>query len=579
MPTPQRTGQVVFTNKARCRDCYRCVRVCPVKAVRMEAGQAFVDEDRCLSCGTCIRECPQQAKSFRNDIDRAARLLASGALVAASIAPSFASLFRDWERSRLPSALRTLGFRYVGETAIGAYHVAQRTAEILQAEPGESHIGTACPAVVNYVERYAPDLVDRLVPLVSPMLAHARHIKDKLGPETKVVFIGPCVAKKAEADRPEHAGLVDCVLTFRELAEWLEQEGIALSSLEESSFDEEPEGEARYFPLVGGAVRTACLNSDLLASDIAGASGFEEVREALESLRHAGAPALLEPLFCSLGCVNGPAVECDRSLYERRAGVLEFARTRRGRTPEADAVHAGLDTAFLARSIGPQEEVTEEQIRHVLELTGKARVEDQLNCGACGYASCREKAVAVLRGMAEPEMCLPHIRRLAERRTDRIIETSPNGIVILDDHLNIISMNPAFRRLFMCSEGVSGKRISYLMDPESFERLASGKEELIEAVVRHDRYNLICHQVMYPLREDRQYVGIFVNITNSRDNQAKLELLRAETIRQAEELLDHQIKMAQSIARLLGESTARGEELVEKLLGFTRDEQQRERQP
>jgi iron only hydrogenase large subunit-like protein/uncharacterized Fe-S cluster-containing protein len=575
MPTPQRAGQVVFTNKARCRDCYRCVRVCPVKAVRMEQGQAFVEESRCITCGTCIRECPQQAKSFRSDLEVASRLLASGAPVAASIAPSFAGVFRGWERDRLASALRTLGFRYVGETAIGAYHVAARTAEIVAAEPDRPHIGTACPAVVNYVERYAPDLVDLLVPVVSPMIAHARHIKEKLGPTSKVIFIGPCVAKKAEAERPEHAGLVDCVLTFRELAEWFEREGIRFSALEASRFDEEPEGEARHFALVGGAVRTASLDTDMLAPPVTGASGVEEMRAALESLRHDIQPVLLEALFCPLGCVNGPAAGAEGNIYERRKEVLLFARSHPGRAPQT-ADHSNLTVGFHALPVESEQEITEEQIRRVLELTGKARPEDQLNCGACGYGSCREKAVAVIRGMAEPEMCLPYIRRMAERRTDRIIETSPNGIVTLDEHLTILSMNPAFRRLFMCSEAVAGKRISYLMDPEPFERLASGDEDLVEMTVKHDRYNLVCHQVLYPLREDRQYVGIFVNITSSRDNQAKLELLRAETIRQAEELLQHQIKMAQNIAKLLGESTARGEELVDKLFRLTEDEQRQE---
>ncbi len=567
--SPHRPGQVVFTNKARCRDCYRCVRVCPVKAIRMHKEQAFVVPERCISCGTCIRECPQGAKSFRNDVEHAARLIASKQIVSASVAPSFAAVFSDWEQKRLASALRKLGFSYVAETAVGAYHVAKKTADIIHNRPNRSHICTACPAVVRYVERYQPDLVDLLVPVVSPMLAHARHLKERLGLETKVVFIGPCVAKKAEAEDPQNEGFVDCVITFTELVEWLKRESISMASLEESAFDETPEGDARFFPLVGGSVRTAAMSTDLLAQNVVSVSGFSEVQEALAGIRGASA-VVVEPLFCPQGCINGPAVAVESNVYQRRKDVLDYAGQNQGQPPANDEDYSHLITRFNPQAIDG--EVAEEEIRRILEKTGKTRPEDQLNCGACGYSTCRDKAKAVVRGMAEVEMCIPYMKRLAEQRTDRIIETSPNGIVILDERLNIIHMNPAFRRFFMCSEAVCGKRISYLMDPDPFEKLASGSETSIELVVKHERYNLIAHQILYPLREEKQYVGIFVNITHSQASQEKLTQLRAQTILQARELMEHQISMAQQIGKFLGESTARGEALVENLMRLAGDE-------
>ncbi|MCE5200447.1 4Fe-4S dicluster domain-containing protein, partial [bacterium] len=572
MPNEPQTSQVVYTNKAHCRDCYRCLRVCPVKAIRMENGQAYVVPERCISCGTCIRECPQGAKQFRNDIDRAVRLIASGATVAASIAPSFVAIFSEPERKRLASALRKLGFAYVGETAIGAYHVAAETAKIVNSQPDRSHLCTACPAVVSYVERYEPDKVDLLVPVVSPMLAHAKHIKDKLGRGTKVVFIGPCIAKKAEASRSENAGMVDCVLTFTELVEWLEREGINLQMCEESHFDEVPEGDARFFPVVGGSMRTASLHTDLLAAGAVSVSGFNEVKEALMGSGSDGAPTIVEPLFCSQGCVNGPAAPGKGSLYERRREVLDYASANKGIDPEPESAPADLKTRFRPTEAQDTSDISEEMIREVLEKTGKSAPENQLNCGACGYASCRDKAIAVIQGMAELEMCIPYMRRLAEQRTDRIIETSPNGIVILDDRLNIISMNPAFRNFFMCSEAVCGRPISYLMDPHPFEQLAAGKTDRLEAVVRHERYNLMCHQIMYALREEKQYVGILVNITKSRAHKEKLDHLRSQTVAQARELLDHQVHIAQTIAKFVGESTAQGEALLDKLIVLAGDE-------
>ncbi|HHX39245.1 MAG TPA: 4Fe-4S dicluster domain-containing protein [Armatimonadetes bacterium] len=559
-------GQVVYTNKAHCRDCYRCLRVCPVKAIGMEDGQAYVVAERCISCGTCIRECPQGAKAFRNDVDQAARLIASGVPVGVSIAPSFASAFTEWERKCLPSALRRLGFAYVGETAIGAYYTAVRTRDIVEARPNSSHITTACPVVVNYIERYRPDLLPLMIPVVSPMLAHARRIKERLGNRSRVVFIGPCVAKKAEAERPENAGVVDCVLTFTELEEWFEREGVQLAQCEESHFDEEPEGDSRYFPLVGGILRTARMETDVLAPRIISASGFDELRESLEVLKPGGPPMIIEPLFCHQGCINGPVMPKRANAYTSRQVILSYAASARGRTPQPYTDTHGLDTRFTAQPVLDAEGVSEEQIRAILEQTGKASPENQLNCGACGYATCRDKAIAVVRGLAEPGMCIPYMRRLAEQRTDRIIETSPNGIVILDEHLRILSMNPAFRRYFMCSEAVCGRPISYLMDAEPFEQLATGKTDLIETTVKHARHNLVCHQIQYALREERQYVGIFVNITRTQADREKLDRLRTQTVAQAQQLLQHQVEMAQTIAGFLGESTAQSETLLERLM-------------
>lgn len=559
---PAPPASIVYTNKARCRDCYRCVRVCPVKAIRMQEGQAFDVAETCLSCGTCIRECPQGAKSFRRDLDRVVALVAQPGPVAVSLAPSFAALYSEWERRRLPSALRRLGFTFVAETAVGAYHVAQATAAHVAAHPDRAHIVSACPAVVRYVEVHLPAVAGALVPVVSPMAAHGRHLKARLGPGTRTVFVGPCVAKKMEAERSGVREWVDAVLTFVELQEWLQRAGVELGSCEESGFDETPGGAARVFPLVGGSLRTSAMDTDVLAPRVISVSGFEEMHEALQGIE-AGERVVLEPLFCRQGCINGPAMPGETNVFQRRTALLDYARTAGGGA--VPAAPASLAAQFEPEGHAQGGMPAEADILRELERTGKAQPDDQLNCGTCGYASCRDKAIAVLRGMAETEMCLPFMRRRAEQRTDRIIETSPNGIVILDDRLSIISMNPAFRRCFMCSEAVSGKRISYLMDPHMFEQLASGEHDMVEDVVRHDKYNLVCHQIAYALREERQYVGIFVNITHSRASQEQLTDLRARTLVQAQQLLEHQLSMARKITEFLGESAAQGEVLVDHL--------------
>ena len=569
----QSRNQVVFTNRARCRDCYRCIRVCPVEAIGIRDGQAYVDERRCISCGTCIRECPQQAKSYRKDLAEAIELVRDGR-VAVSLAPSFACLFEQWQIRRIPSALRKLGFAYVAETASGADWVAHQTADYVRQHPNQLSIATACPALVQYVVRYRPEVRDNLVPVVSPMLAHARALKDKLGAEIRVVFIGPCVAKKAEAQAdPDRT--VDAVLTFNELFEWFQIAQINLADFEESAFDEHPAKTARLFPLEGGSLKTAELPADYCQTQTVMVSGFEPICDVLDSTAAMQGGCLVEPLFCSQGCINGPVIGCDKPLFERKRAIIQYL----GASDEGIQVSSPvvLTQTFDGDSLG-DEAITEEQIRHVLEKTGKQNPEDQLNCGACGYSTCRRQAMAVLRKMAEPEMCVSYVRRMAERRTDRIIETSPNGILILDEHLMIVNMNSSFKRLFMCTDSVCGKTVSYLMDPEPFEKVASARQELYEATIQHEKYGLFCHEIIYAMRPEGQIVGIFVNLTRAVKNKRKYDQLQTQTLQQARNLLRHQVDMAGKIAEYLGQSTAESEKLLVNLMQIAQDNPAQDKQ-
>jgi iron only hydrogenase large subunit-like protein/uncharacterized Fe-S cluster-containing protein len=534
----------------------------------MADGQAAVDAGRCIACGACIRECPQQAKTYRRDIDAAQALLDSGAVTAASLAPSFPAEFPGWQRARVAAALRKLGFAHVSEAAIGAWHCAKASAAALKA--GEASVCTACPAVVNYVEKYRPELADRLVPVASPMVLHARHLKEKLGAAAKVVFIGPCVAKKTEAARAG-ARAVDVVLTFGELREWLTRKGIDLAACEESGFDELPGGAARLFPLSGGLLKTAALDTDPASPVYLMAAGPGQVKEALAAAA-GGLEAALEPLFCKDGCLGGPGYGEPRNVFERRAEIVRYNSSAAPgpETPEP----ADLAASYGQLAPVPRPAFTEEQIEAVFAETGKMDKEQRLNCGACGYDSCRDKAIAVLQGMAVPEMCIPLMRRMAEQRTDRIITTSPNGIVLLNSRLEILGMNPAFRQMFSCTDELIGRPVSYLMDPEPFEKVASGAAEQLNSVVRYENYGLVCRQIIYALPQEKQVVCILVGVEDSRNASARAEHLRNKTLAQAQELLEHQVSMAQEIAKYLGESTARGEELVRKIMELSETDEQ-----
>jgi iron only hydrogenase large subunit-like protein len=532
----------------------------------MQNGQAYVDETRCIACGTCIRECPQQAKTFRYDINTAQKLIESGAFVSVSIAPSFAAVFSGWQLMRLPSALRALGFRYVGQTSHGAYQVSAHTSKVIAGDGSRPYVATACPALVNYIEKYQQDLVDNLLPILSPMAVHGRMLKERFGKDSKVIFIGPCVAKKTEVYRTDVAEAIDCVLTFKELMVWLEQKGIDLSTCEESNFDEKPVRFAQLYPLPGGLIKTAGLEDDGLDMKLVRVDGFHNVKEIFHDIPKESSYTLIEPLFCSQGCINGPGINTEKNVFERRKDIIEYNRGIAGNDVLPDLHDKEIVRASYRKEPRIGKNVEEEEIQQILERTGKSDPQQQLNCGACGYESCREKAIAVAQGMAEPEMCIPFMRRLAERRTDQLFNTTPNGILIMDMELNIMSISPTFKKFFSCSDAILGRHISYLMDPAPFEKLITGAAESLDITVFHRPYNLLCRELLYILKQERQIVGIFINITSQEEQVKKLRDMKSQTVAQAHELLEHQIKMAQQMAQFLGESTARGEELVRKLM-------------
>ncbi len=563
-------GQIIYTNTARCRDCYRCLRVCPVNAIKVKDGQASVDGEKCIQCGTCIRECPQKAKTYRNDIEKVKSLIRDNAEVAVSIAPTFISLYNEWEVKRIPSLFRRLGFSYVSFTSYGAYYVAEKTKELLH-QSYDSLFASACPAFINYIEKYKNDKIKNLANVVSPMIAHSKILHEKLGKQTKVVFVGPCIAKKGEAERKEYYGDIDAVITFDELFEWIEKEGINLNALEESLPDDLPKGFSGYFPLPGGLLKTASLSTDLFSENLISVSGIEEIIEIIDEKYIDSGDYFIEPLICKSGCINGPGLKCGLSLNERKKNLYKNSMFLSERGENEEIISLDFKTSFSNNLQIPEITFSEAEINSGLEETGKGRIEDQLNCGACGYKSCREKVIANLQGMAEVEMCLPYMRKKAEQRTDKIIESTPNGIIIINDKLEIIHVNPAFKRMFMCNNAVIGKSVSYLIDPEPFIQLRKSLEDKSETVTRYENYNLDCQTILYKMPDVNQYVGIFIDITKHLADNEKLDEMKKQTIMQAQQLIEHQVEMAQRIAKFLGESTAKSEELVENILKLSED--------
>ncbi len=404
----------VRTIRERCRVCYTCVRECPAKAIRIAEGQAEVMPERCIGCGNCVRVCSQRAKQVASSIERVEQLLASGVRVAACVAPSFPAEFADIDYRQFVGMVRTLGFRDVNEVAFGADLVADRYHKLLAGTSGKRFIGTTCPAVVAYVERYHPSLVSSLSPIVSPMVATARALRRLHGSDLRIVFIGPCIAKKGEIASPGLSGEIDAALTFVELREMFASHGIAPDAVAPGDFDPPHPGAGALFPISRGMLQAARISEDLMIGEVVSAEGRTDFVEAIREFEAGDLDARLLEVLCCNGCIMGPGMQCQTPLFSRRSRVSHYVR-RRMTGADWKAWHDNMDRLAdldLSRPFTPDDRrigvPSEGEISLIMAEMGKLTAEDELNCGACGYETCRKHAIAIYEGLAECEMCLPY---------------------------------------------------------------------------------------------------------------------------------------------------------------------------
>ncbi len=409
---------LVTTIKERCRRCYACVRECPAEAIRIVDGQASVIPSRCIGCANCFRVCSQNAKQAFGEVDRTFDLLASGDTVTAIVAPSFPAEFTDLHEGQLVTMMRELGFAAVHEVAFGADLVARGFAELLQADDDGRYIATPCPAVVSFVRKYHPDLVPSLAPIVSPMVAMSRVLHDPAmhGPDAKVVFVGPCIAKKGEAASADILFEIDAVLTFTELRQMFAERDIAPRESVDDAFDPPRGSLGSLFPLARGLLQAANLPEDLMTGEIIAADGMESFVEAVDDFEHGESEVRLLDILACEGCIAGVGFSNDDPLYRRRAQISRHTKHRtngfdHGLWERNMETFAGID---LSRTYTPQDErflvePSESEVVEILRRMNKTSPQDELNCGACGYGTCRRHAVAVYQGIAEETMCLQFV--------------------------------------------------------------------------------------------------------------------------------------------------------------------------
>ena len=412
---PTTKKHLVSTIKERCRVCYTCVRECPAKAIKISNGQADIIPERCIGCGNCVKVCSQNAKVFRKEIDEVRLMISSGQACAAIIAPSFPAEFSEIKNHRLlVSLIRNLGFRYVSEVAFGADLVAEEYKKLMQAGNYPPVISSDCPAIVSYIEHYHPDLVDSLAHVVSPMVAMSKAMRSRYGNDLKIVFIGPCIAKKDESDQ------VDAALTFRELREMLGQAGIKPADVTPTEFDPPLGGKGAIFPVSRGLLNTVGVKEDIFESDVIVAEGRINFQEAIKEFESGQIAQEHLELLCCEGCIMGPGMSpypffsASSRRYRKQASVSDYVINK---LENLDLVQwekdieefSGLDLfhEFRKRDIRVAKPA-EDEINAVLQKMGKFDPKDHLDCGACGYDSCRDHAIAIIRGLAEHEMCLPY---------------------------------------------------------------------------------------------------------------------------------------------------------------------------
>lgn len=556
--------------KVYCKDCYKCLRECPVKAIDVKGHRAEIIEDRCILCGHCTQACPQNAKVVHSEIDEVRRLLASSDRVVASVAPSFVANFGLDGFGIMKLALAKLGFADAEETAVGAQIVTQEYARLLATGEFTNFITSACPAACRMIQEYYPKALKYLAPVDSPMVAHAKLLK-RQWPDAKIVFIGPCIAKKREA---EECQFIDNVLTFEDVVQLFDERNIRLDAITDVSLSPKcgAPNLAKEYPIPHGIINSFPVLPE--GYEYIAVDGPKKCVEALQNIEHLE-HVVLEINLCEDACVNGPC-----SLVKEGGAIRATADVRRYVSREkqqmlgaqsADKPEVSLVAAH-PRIRSHSQVATEHDIEAILRRTGKFKPEDELNCGSCGYATCREKAWAVYNGYADIEICLPYMRQRAESMSYEIIHGSPEGIVVLDSDIKIMDINAKARELLgIDAVSVVGLPLADFIQAVDFymawenNRNADVRQMF---VLKTTKYVDISINV---LRDHNILYASIIDVTDRVSYDKQLDAVKDETIATTDAVIKKQMRVAQEIASLLGETTAETKVALLKLKKMLRE--------
>lgn len=549
--------------KSNCKNCYKCIRHCPVKAIRFSGNQAHIIGDECILCGHCFVVCPQNAKEIVNETEKV-RVLLQSYPVYVSLAPSFIANYEGVGINAMRTALKKLGFADVEETALGATVVKNEYDRLLREEKRDIVISSCCHSVNLLIQKYFPKELPYLADVLSPMQAHCADLKRR-HPGAKTVFIGPCVAKKDEA--AHYDGIVDAVLTYEELTEWLNHEGVVL----EKEMDSQQESRARFFPTTGGILKT--MNLDAPGYRYMAIDGIENCISALKDIENGNIHhAFIEMSSCVGSCVGGPVMEkYHPSPVREYIAVAEYAGDKDFVVAQPDSHELRKHFSLIERE---NKMPSEAEINAALRQMGKLSKRDELNCGSCGYNTCREKAIAICQGKAEASMCLPYLQKKAEGFSDRIVNNTPNGIIVLNDSLEVQQINEAAMDIMniRSSSDVLGEQVVRIMDPSVFYEVQKKRFNIHNRRVYLAEYKRYVELTVVYDTDNHLFIGIMRDITDEEREREKKENISKQTIETADKVVDKQMRIVQEIASLLGETAAETKIALTKLKESIKDE-------
>ena len=550
--------------KSNCKNCYKCIRHCPVKAIRFSGNQAHIIGNECILCGHCFVVCPQNAKEIVDSTEKVRVLIQSGDPVIVSLAPSFVANYDGVGIEAMRKALQKLGFADVEETAIGATIVKTEYERMLREEEHDIIITSCCHSINLLIQKYFPAELPYLADVMSPMQAHCVDIKKRI-PNAKTVFIGPCVAKKDEAEYYE--GPVDAVLTFEELTNWLKAEHITL----DKELDNTPESRARFFPTTGGILKTMAQNAPgytYMALD-----GVENCITALKDIENGKIhKCFIEMSACVGSCIGGPVMEkYHRSPVHDYMSVAQYAGTRDFDVAQPDALTLKKNFTVIDHKLM---QPAEYEIAAVLRQMGKFKPSDELNCGSCGYNSCREKAIAICQGKAEISMCLPFLKDKAESFSDTIVRNTPNGLIVLNENLEVQQINAAARKIMniRSESDVLGEQVIRILDPAVFVSVRNSGRSVRDQKVYLAEYKKYVEQTVVFDPDSRMLVGIMRDITDEEAERERKTRINQQTVEVADTVVEKQMRIVQEIASLLGETAAETKIALTKLKESIGDE-------
>ena len=550
--------------KSNCKNCYKCIRHCPVKAIRFSGNQAHIIGNECILCGQCFVVCPQNAKQIIDETEKVKVFLQSGDPVIVSLAPSFVANYDGVGIQAMRDALKKLGFFDVEETAIGATMVKREYERMLAEEERDIVITSCCHSVNLLIQKYFPAMLEYLADVLSPMQAHCVDIKKRY-PNAKTVFIGPCVAKKDEAEYYE--GIVDAVLTFEELTQWLNKAGIAI----EEKTDAQEESRARFFPTTGGVLKT-------MAQDIGGytylaVDGVENCIAALQDIEGGKIKkCFIEMSACAGSCIGGPVMEkYHRSPIKDYVSVSNFAGRKDFAVEQLSAAQLKKQFTYIEHKLLMP---SEEEIENVLRQMGKMQKSDELNCGSCGYNSCREKAIAICQGKAEISMCLPFLKDKAESFSDAIVKNSPDGFIVLNENFEVQQINKAALKLMNLryESDVLGEPVVRVLDPKIFLQVQETGRGVRGKKLYLAEYKRYVEMTVVHDKDSRAFITILRDITDKETEREKKENIQNKTIEVADKVVEKQMRIVQEIASLLGETAAETKIALAKLKESITDE-------